>query len=281
MKDDLGDRMKMYEGQEADRRFMPLRPVVARIDGRSFSSFTRGLKRPYDTRMTTAMVNTTIQLVKETGACMGYTQSDEITLAWYAPDMRSQIWFDGRIAKMTSQLAAQATLHFYRAITELLPEEYAERLPTFDARVWTLPNLIEATNVFVWREWDATKNSVSMAAHEHFSNKELHGKHTGEMKTMMEEKGIIWGDYPTEFKRGTYVQRRRTMTKFSAEEMERLPPKHEARKNPDLEVERSFVSVLDMPVLSKVMNRVNVIFEGAEPQVAGPFSENAVPTCPA
>lgn len=277
MKDDLGDRMKMYEGQEADRRFMPLLPVVARIDGRAFSSFTRGLNRPYDQRMTDCMVETTTHLVKETNACIGYTQSDEITLAWYAPDMRSQIWFDGRIAKMTSQLAAQATLAFYRAILNHLPEEYAERLPTFDARVWTLPNLTEATNVFVWREWDATKNSVSMAAHEYFSNKELHGKHTGEMKLMLEEKGIVWGNFHPEFKRGTYVQRRRTMTKFSPEEWCKLPPKHEARSNPDLEVERSIVSKIDMPALSKVMNRVNVIFEGAEPQVAGPFADNPVP----
>lgn len=33
MSDDLGDRMKMYEGMEAGRRLMPLLPVLARIDG--------------------------------------------------------------------------------------------------------------------------------------------------------------------------------------------------------------------------------------------------------
>ena len=111
--DDFGDRMKLYEGMEAGRRFMPLLPVLARIDGRSFHSFTRGMDRPFDAVFSNAMVDTTAALVRETGACMGYTQSDEITLAWYSDNPKTQIWFDGRIAKMTSQLGAQATLIFY------------------------------------------------------------------------------------------------------------------------------------------------------------------------
>ena len=41
MEDALGDRMKIYEMAEAGRRFMPLLPILARIDGRAFSSFTR------------------------------------------------------------------------------------------------------------------------------------------------------------------------------------------------------------------------------------------------
>lgn len=109
MKDDLGDRMKMYEGMEAGRRLMPLLPALARIDGRAFHSFTRGMTRPFDAAFSVCMVDTTSALVRDTGACMGYTQSDEITLAWHSRTTQSQIWFDGRVAKMTSQLAAQAT----------------------------------------------------------------------------------------------------------------------------------------------------------------------------
>lgn len=46
MSDALGDRMKMYEGAEAGRRLMPLLSLLARIDGRAFNSFTRGMERP-------------------------------------------------------------------------------------------------------------------------------------------------------------------------------------------------------------------------------------------
>ena len=42
---------------------------------------------------------TLLLLGEETNACMVYTQSDEITLAWYSTDPKSQIWFAGRYNK--------------------------------------------------------------------------------------------------------------------------------------------------------------------------------------
>lgn len=264
MNDALGDRMKVYELAEAGRRFMPLLPIVARIDGRCFSVFTNGMKRPFDPEMTAMMVATTVELVSETNASMGYTQSDEITLAWHSTDPKSQVWFDGRVAKMTSQLGALATLYFYRLVVKRMPD-YAEKLPTFDARVWQVPNRTEGANVFLWREWDATKNSLTMAASELYSHKELHGKNGADKHEMLFAKGINWNDYPAAFKRGTYVQRRRVLRPFTADELEKLPPKHEARANPDLVVERWRIAPLDMPIFGSVENREDVIFEGAEP----------------
>ena len=264
MIDTLGDRMKLFESAEAGRRFMPLLPILTRIDGRCFSKFTKGMNRPYDREMSQSMINTTKALVEETGACMGYTQSDEITLAWHQTDMKSEIWFGGRVQKMVSQLAAQTTLHFNKAIESLLPD-YIDRLPTFDARCWQVPNREEAANAFLWREWDATKNSITMAAHEHYSHKELHGKHGGEQLDMLHAKGIQWEGYPAFFKRGTYVQRRKVFTAFTQDEIDSLPPLHQARTNPALTVERHEIRVLDLPPLSKIVNRVDVIFEGATP----------------
>jgi tRNA(His) 5'-end guanylyltransferase len=240
---------------------------MARIDGRTFHSFTRGMDRPFDRRFSEAMIKTTISLVRDTGACMGYTQSDEITLAWHAENSQSQIWFDGRVTKMTSQLAAQATLAFYRLTLELMPE-YADRLPTFDARVWNVPNRTEGANVFLWREWDATKNSVSMAASAFYSHKSLLGKNTPQKHEMLFQKGINWNDYPTFFKRGTYVQRRTISKPFSAEEISQLPEKHEARRNPALIVERSICAEIEMPPLSTVANREAVIFQGETAVIA-------------
>jgi tRNA(His) guanylyltransferase len=119
--------------------------------------------------------------------------------------------------------------------------------------------------VFVWREWDATKNSVSMAASAHYSHKALLSKNSKQKHDMLHAKGVNWNDYPALFKRGAYVQRRTVSVPFSTEELDRLPPKHEARANPALVVERSVCSVLDMPPLGTVTNREAVIFDGSEP----------------
>ena len=145
--DKLGDRMKHYETLGVSgMRLLPIIPIVARIDGRSFHNFTKGMKRPFDEDFSNAMTQTLIHLVKHTGASIGYTQSDELSLVWCQDSYKSEVWFDGRVAKMTSQLAAQATLAFYREVVKTMSPEFAERLPTFDARIWNVPTKDEAVN---------------------------------------------------------------------------------------------------------------------------------------
>jgi len=265
MHDDFGDRMKLYEMAEAGRRLLPLLPAIARLDGRSFSQFTRDLERPFDPRLSDLMIDTTRFLVRETGACCGYTQSDEITLAWYSDRFDSQIYFDGRISKMVSGLAALASVSFNRRLPDFLPAHYGNRLPTFDSRVWNVPNLVEGANAFLWREQDATKNSISMAARCWYSHDKLTNKSGAEMQEMLLQKGVNWDEFPAFFQRGTYIQRRKVLRKFSSEELTGLPEKHEAHRNPDLVVERTEVMTLEMPPFSKVRNRPEVIFFGAEP----------------
>lgn len=265
MNDTFGDRMKMYEAVESDRRFMPMLPVIARMDGRGFHNFTRGMARPYDRIFSEAMIRTTLALVKETGACMGYTQSDEITLAWHSPVFKSKIWFDGRVMKMTSLLASRCSVIFNRVIVELgMDQKFVKREPVFDARAFNVPNLTEGANEFLWREQDATKNSISMAASTYYSHKELLHKTGNERQEMLFKKGINWNEYPTAFKRGTYVQKRKTVRPFSADELAKLPKKHKAQSDPNLMVERTSVSVLELPILSTIENREEVIFNGAE-----------------
>jgi len=262
-KDNLGTRMKLYEGVEAQRRLMPLLPICARLDGKCFSSFTRGLKRPYDERMSRIMVETTRALMVETCALLGYTQSDEISLFWYSDNLKSQVYFDGRIQKMVGDLAAFASLVFNELLVKHLPEKVGKRA-RFDARVWNVPNLQEAANTFLWRELDATKNSISMAASHYYSHRELQNKHSGDMQEMLHAKGVNWNTYPLFFKRGTFLQRHSVTKPFTVEELECLPEKHEARKNPDLVIKRHVVEVMYMPPFSKVINRVDVLL-GASP----------------
>lgn len=268
MIDELGDRMKQYEAMETGRRTMSRLPICVRIDGKCFSAFTRGLVRPYDSRLSRLMISTTRYLVQESGALAGYTQSDEISLLLWQEDLKAQVFLDRRIQKLTSILASMATGYFNAHLAEAIPER-AGRIALFDCRVWAVPNKDEAANTFYWREVDATKNSVSMAASCYYSHKELHGKGRADQQEMLFAKGVNWNDYPAFFKRGTFLIRRKTERKFTTVEMAALPSAHEAHKNPDLVVTRQDIWEVDMPPFGSVTNRVGVLFDGEAPQTAG------------
>lgn len=272
-KESLDERMKLYEGIEAQRHLIPLLPICCRLDGRCFSSFTRGLVRPFDIVFSQMMIETTKFLVEETNACVGYTESDEISLILYSETLKSQVFFDGRIQKLTSVLASLATAKFLSLVFERLPDK-ARELPVFDCRVWNVPNKDEAANAILFRENDASRNSCSMAASHYYSHKELDNKTSKEKNEMLFAKGINWNDYPSHFKRGTFIQRKKVLRKFTTSELDKLPPKHEARKNPDLVYERSEVEIVSMPPFSTVINRVGVIFNGEEPMTEKKDNKN-------
>lgn len=263
--DALGDRQKTYEMAEAGRKLMPLLPVMVRLDGRGFSRFTKGMQRPFDPGMVQLMANTTKYLVENTGAILGYCQSDEITLVLYTGNFHQELLFGSRVQKLTSVLASMCTAYFNRHLPDFFPNK--KNMATFDCRVWNVPTLEEAANAVLWRERDATKNSITMACSHYYSHKELFKKHQTEQHDMLHAKGINWNNYPAAFKRGTYVRRRKTSTKFTAEELAALPAKHNAHTNPDLVVERNHVEFVEFPPFGSVQNRVGVIFFGEDPDI--------------
>ncbi len=265
-KDLFGDRMKLYENQTCGIRLLPRIPVIARLDGKGFSKFTKGLKRPYDERLSKLMIETTKYLVKETNANCGYTQSDEITLMWYTEKPNSTIYFDGRYFKMVGELSAMSSVFFNKMLLDFIPEKF-DKMPRFDCRVFNVPNVDEAVNSFLWREMDAIKNSISMAASTYYSHSKLMNKTGNEKQEMLFQKGVNWNDYPSFFKRGTYVQRKRILTNFSSEEIGKLPERHNARKNPDMKIERWVVDKVSLPKLMSISNKINVIVWGEEPEL--------------
>ena len=265
--DALGDRIKAYE-KDWENRLMPFVPAIARFDGKAFHTFTRGLNRPYDERLSDLMVQATRYMVRTNGACIGYTQSDEITLIWLVDDPKSEMFFGGRMQKMVSVLPAQLSVYFNSLLPDMLPEK-AGTFPVFDCRVFSVPTRTEAANVLVWRELDATRNSISMAAQSVYSHKQLMNKSCDVMQEMLFQKGINWNDYPAFFKRGTYIQKKKAERPFTTDELDKLPEKHEARTNPHLRVLRTDYAVVDMPPITKVVNREAVIFEGQLPQTDG------------
>lgn len=253
--DALGDRMKEYERRETAEKFMPLLPIYARIDGRGFSKFTKGFDFPYDVRFRAAMIDTTKWLVSQTNARLGYTQSDEISLCWLSDTYDSEVFFGGKKQKMVSQLAALATQRFNRFLythTDPVIQKMADKAPTFDARVFQYPNKEECANAFVWRERDATKNALSMAASSVYSHKQLLGKNSADKHQLLFEKGINFNDYPVAFKRGVYVRRQQIV-------------KPTILKGETLDVIRNIVDTVDFPRLEQIDNRVEVVFYNANP----------------
>jgi tRNA(His) guanylyltransferase len=201
----LGDRMKDYES--VHRTALPPRSyTVIRVDGRAFHTLMRGAARPFDFEFMACMDVTATALCDEVqGAVFGYVQSDEIsvlTMDFAGPN--SQPWFGGEVQKQVSIAASTATAAFnaHRAADSAL----AARLGTFDARVFTLPSAVEVANYFLWRQRDAIRNSISMAAQARFSPRQLHGVDTGRMQEMLRsEHGIDWAAYPDGAKRGRVV----------------------------------------------------------------------------
>ena len=192
MKDVFGDRMKGYE-KIAQQSFIPLLPVCIRLDGRCFSKWTHDLARPFDTGMMSLMCALTKALVAETNAVIGYTQSDEISLILYSDNIKTQLYFDGKIQKIVSSAASFTTAWFNTNTNMYMGNT---KIANFDCRAWQVPNLAEAANVLLWREQDATKNSVSMAARSVFSHKELHNCNSSTMQDMLMSKGINWNEIP-------------------------------------------------------------------------------------
>lgn len=212
-KDTLGDLLKEQEQLEAGRKADPCLPLMARIDGKCFSKFTKGLDRPFDKSFVDLMVETTKFLVEESEARLGYCQSDEITLFWYLNKeefSNREHWFGGKYQKLTSVLASMAASFFSANLPIYLPEKYG-KYPTFDARVWNVPDLEHAYLNYLWRWQDAQKNSVSMYARHFFSHKQLQNKTCREMKEMLRNSGNPWEDLPKFFTHGTYVCRRRKL----------------------------------------------------------------------
>jgi tRNA(His) 5'-end guanylyltransferase len=258
-KDNLGDRIKSYE---CNARFMPQLPIIIRIDGKCFSRFTNGLERPYDQRFIDLMVETTKFLVQSVNAKIGYTQSDEISLVVYEADPLVELPFGGKKQKLISILASEATAKFNKLRPIYLPDYNLKTVATFDCRAFQVPTTEEAANAILWREQDATKNAVSMAARAYFSHNEIMGKNSGELQEMLWSKcGINFNDYPTCFKRGTFVRRQLKLMKPS--EMNYIPEKY----RPTTPIKRHVVDVVDMPIFSKVNNRVDVVVNGADPNL--------------
>jgi tRNA(His) 5'-end guanylyltransferase len=168
--------------------------------------------------------------------------------------------FDNRVQKIVSLVAADATLEFIRQALTLIVETSSPAL--FDARVFNAPSLDSVVSNLAWREADAVKNSISMAAQSVYPHKQLLNKNSEEKQELLFQKGINWNDYPLACKRGSWFTINRVERKFNTDEINQLPPKHAARTNPELTfVRNEVIELYHKSVQSfSVEQLVNLIF---------------------
>lgn len=198
MKDDLGDRMKEYEKRWTTIKLNE-KYTYARLDGRGFSKLTKNLDRPFDSGFSDLMAFVTEKLVERTHAIVGYTQSDEISLAWE----NDKIFFDGKLQKLSSVLASLATSIFVSEAPNYTSIDL-NKYPHFDGRVFCLPNKDEITNAFFWRYKDCHRNAIQAIGQSFFSQKELNKVSMRDLQFKLAEIGVKPDDYPLNNIHGTF-----------------------------------------------------------------------------
>ncbi len=199
--DSLGDRMKKYEN--CYRQKLPRRlPLILRIDGKAFHTFTKGMKKPYDNDLISCMQFTAEHLLHNVqNAKMVYTQSDEISILIDDTNkLDTDVMFDNNIQKIVSVVSSMTTMVFNNIAKDMLGKNCA----MFDCRVFVLPKE-DVPNYFIWRMRDWERNSLQMLARSQYSSKQLHKKRRPDMHNMLMDKGINWSKIKPHLKNGTMI----------------------------------------------------------------------------
>jgi len=185
-------------------------PIIIRVDGRAFHTYTRPLKDRFNEFVTAAMNLSAFTLFKEIqGAQLAYVQSDEISLLVHGyKRFNSESWYDNQLQKMVSVAAGIASATF----TSQSQYIFNECKPAvFDARAFIVPEA-DVCNYFLWRQQDAVRNSVQMLARSLRSHKECTGLNVGDLKEMCKDANSPWEELPTRLQRGLCVKRDKTGT---------------------------------------------------------------------
>ena len=224
IKDSLGDRMKENYENRAKTQLLRRTPVIIRLDGKAFHTFTKGFEKPFDKTIVEAMQATMSALCKEIQGCvLGYTQSDEITLVLTDyTNLETSAWFNYDVQKICSVSASMATLIFNRYFSRqclLYLEDYSTEIndahkraiasgALFDARCFNIPKE-EVTNCLLWRQQDAVRNSINAVAKANFSHKELQGLNVNQVQDkLFKEKNIDWNNLSICLQRGSCCVKR-------------------------------------------------------------------------
>lgn len=242
--DNMGDFLKQRESMiPADGRFLAGLPLIVRLDGSSFSKFTKSMKRPFDDKFSKLMEDTAMYIADYFHADLVFTQSDEITLLF---SNQGQIMFDGiqqqlpyggRYQKILSEFSGITSSFFRNKLYELFPDK-DEQYPYFDCRAYQAFSDDEAMLSVLWRCIDAHKNSVSQMASAYYSHKTLTGVSTSARIRMLDSREVPEEQYANladRYKYGILKIKQYTKGPLPADKLAKIP---EAHRPAQLEVVR-------------------------------------------
>lgn len=196
----IGDRIKGNYEKRCRHELTRRMPVVIRVDGRAFHTYTRGMERPFSQTLIDAMVTAAQEVGKEAqGFKAGYVQSDEASFLLTDYDtLQTDAWFGYVQSKVETIAASVMTATFNRSIDR-------EKDALFDARAFSVPRE-EVVNYFLWRAMDWERNSVSMYCHANFSARQMHGQGKADQHEMLHSIGKNWAtDLTAQQRNGTWI----------------------------------------------------------------------------
>ncbi len=198
---ELDKKMRVYETAH-DHSVLPGLYMVARIDGRSFTTLTKdkhNFEAPYDIKFRNMMVETVKHLMQcGFKVVYGYTQSDEISLLFH----RDERTFERKERKLNSVLAGEASAKFSLLLGDI---------GAFDCRICQLPNEKLVVDYFRWRNEDAHRNALNAHCYWSLRNEGVSPKDatenflkmsTAEKNEFLFQKGINFNELPNWQKRG-------------------------------------------------------------------------------
>lgn len=216
----LSDRMKDRESVSQNKLIKKM-PVIIRIDGRAFHTFTKYLK-PFDISIMDVMCMAAIETMREIAGCKAsYVQSDEASflLTDYETN-ETDCWFGYNTQKLTSVSSSIFTAHFNK-----FDHLFNNKLATFDSRAFNLQKE-DVPNYFLWRARDCHRNSILSFAQQFFSQKQLQNKKLADLHEMLYGINKNWArDVSDIHKNGCFSIKDLTENKIVS--LTKIPPNYE------------------------------------------------------
>jgi len=226
--EDLGNQMKLIEGK-SNYMINPNDPYVIRLDGSRFHVFTNAFEKPFDAILNRCLAESGLHLMKKFSPTSIYCFSDEVSLLFEHSALiekhklkgrKFASMFSGRVQKLASLVASLMTLEYNKNLRKALPElesrpNFKKQISAaidngviFDCRVFNIPTKKECVDYFHWRYLDCLRNSKTLLASLHFSQKFLENKPANDLVQMLKvEKNIDWHKYPEEYRFGMFGKR--------------------------------------------------------------------------
>jgi tRNA(His) 5'-end guanylyltransferase len=186
---------------------------LIRLDGSSFHTFLIGIQKPFDDRITQAMIQTTKDLLFKFKPTTAYTFSDEISLVFPPTETPEPHQYNGRIQKLASLTAGYASARFNHHLRnsnwqEPLKSKMESGQAFFDSRVCIASKTLITENIFWRSNQDCFRNAISQISISKYSHNQVNGKSIKKQLEVLGNDGVdVFEKFDLKYLFGTFVKR--------------------------------------------------------------------------